>query len=342
MITIKDIAAAAGVSKSTVSRVLTGSGYVNESTKERIKKVIEETGYQPSASARNLSTNSTRTIGVVVPEIGNTFYTEVLEGISEITDEQDLTIIYCNTGNDPAKEAKALETLLGHRVLGMIVAPSVDYSDPERRKKLRLLLRQLGAPAVMLDRTVEGLDLDSVVYDNFGAGYAAAEALIQAGNETVGILTGDMNLALARDRYKGYEKAMKKYKKPVRKEFVYRGDFSLDTAYRISCDMLDSGSIPDAIVTSNNETTLGLLRAVRERGLHFGTDIAMVGIDHIDVLDIIDYKYSYVTRDTREMGRRAIRTLLERIRHPQMPVQCAVMPFRLVLKGAEKKGGFKR
>lgn len=335
MITIKDIAAAAGVSKSTVSRVLTNSGYVNEETRSRIEEVIRRTGYQPSASARNLSKQMSSTIGVVVPELGNSFYTEVLAGISDVVDEQDLTIIYCNTENDPAKEAKALETMVGQRVLGVIMAPSVDYSMPERRKRLRTMLDQLNAPVVLLDRVVEDLQLDSVQYDNFGAGYMAAKALIDAGNKRIGMITGDMDLKIGRDRYRGFVSAMKECGLPILKEDIYQGDFSLETAYTLSCKLLDEEDPLPAVITCNNQSTLGLVRAVRERGLHFGEDLAMVGIDHIDILDIIDYCYSYVDRDTREMGRQAMNALLERIRDPQRPVHTVVMPCRKTLKGAE-------
>ena len=336
MITIKDIAEAAGVSKSTVSRVLTNTGYVNEETRSRILEIIKKTGYQPSASARYLSKQMTSTIGVVVPEIGNSFFTEVLDGISDVVDAEDLSILYCNTENDPEKERKALETLLGQRVLGIILSPSADYSQPALRKRLRLLLKQLNAPVVMLDRTVDGFDLDSVVYDNYGAGHMAASALIEAGHDRIGMLTGDMNLGIARDRYKGFLKAAEEHGLQVREEDVLRGDFSQETAYALSCKMLSREDHVKAVVTSNNRTTLGLLRAVRERGMRFGQEIAMVGIDHIAVLDVIDYTYSYVARDTREMGREAMRTLLSRIRRPEDPVRSVVMPCRLILKGAEK------
>ena len=337
MSTIKDIAAAAGVSKSTVSRVLTNTGYVNEETRRRIMSVIEETGYMPSASARTLSTRTSNTIGVVVPEMGNSFFSAVFDGISQVVDEKNLTIVYCNTSESVEKEAKALDTLIGQRVSGMILAPAVDYSRPGTRTRLQKQLEQLNAPVVLVDREIENMHLDSVMYDNYGSAYAGTKALIEAGNRTIGIITGEMNLQIGRDRYNGYAQAMKDFGKEVLEKYVWYGDFEMQTAYDIACRMYDRGDVPDAVLTCNNQTTLGLLRATRERGLRFGRDIAMVGIDHIEVLDIIDYEYSYVTRDMVDMGRQAMKLLLERISHPQMGIRNIIMPYQMNLKGAEKK-----
>lgn len=337
MITITDIAALAGVSKSTVSRVLTGAGYVNDETREKIEKIIKEYGYQPSESARSLSKKTTNTIGVVVPEIDNSFYSEVLNGIGQIVDENNYNIIYFNTNNSIVKEEKALQMLKAQRVRGVILAAAVDYSEPEATENLKQLLEKINAPVVLLDREIDGINLDKVVYDNFGSAFAATEALIKAGNKTIGIITGDLNLKHARDRYEGYLQAMNRYQIPIIEKYIMHGDFMTETAYSLAGKMYDRGDIPDGIVSCNNRTTLGFLRATRERNMKLGREIAFVGIDHIDVLDIIDYKYSYVSRDTVEMGRIAMELLIERIRNPKKYHTVKIVPYELFLKGAEKK-----
>lgn len=335
MITIKDIAGLAGVSKSTVSRVLTGTGYVNDETREKIEKIIKENSYQPSESARSLPKRITNTIGVVVPEIDNSFYSEVLNGISQVVDQNNFNIIYFNTNNSLAKEEKALQMLKAQRVRGVILAPAVDYSEPEATKKLKLLLEKINAPVVLLDRDIDGISLDKVVYDNFGSAFAATEALIKSGNKTVGIITGDLNLKHARGRYEGYLEAMKQYNIPVIEKYVLHGDFMADTAYSLAWKMYEQEDIPDGIISCNNRTTLGFLRATRERNMKLGREIAFVGIDHIDVLDIIDYKYSHVTRDTVEMGRATMQLLMERIENPLKMNTVQIVPYKLVLKGTE-------
>ena len=278
MITITDIAALSGVSKSTVSRVLTETGYVNDETREKIEAIIQEYGYQPSESARSLSKKITNTIGVVVPEIDNSFYSEVLNGIGQIVDQNNYNIIYFNTNNTITKEEKALQMLKAQRVRGVILAPAVDYSEPEATEKLKLLLEKINAPVVLLDREIDGINLDKVVYDNFGSAFAATEALIKAGNRTIGIITGDLNLKHARGRYEGYLQAMKQYQIPIIEKYIMHGDFMVEKAYALAREMYERGDIPDGIVACNNRTTLGFLRATRERNMKLGRESPLWGL----------------------------------------------------------------
>ena len=261
----------------------------------------------------------------------------MLNGIGQIVDENNYNIIYFNTNNSIVKEEKALQMLKAQRVRGVILAAAVDYSEPEATENLKQLLEKINAPVVLLDREIDGINLDKVVYDNFGSAFAATEALIKAGNKTIGIITGDLNLKHARDRYEGYLQAMNRYQIPIIEKYIMHGDFMTETAYSLAGKMYDRGDIPDGIVSCNNRTTLGFLRATRERNMKLGREIAFVGIDHIDVLDIIDYKYSYVSRDTVEMGRIAMELLIERIRNPKKYRTVKIVPYELFLKGAEKK-----
>ena len=337
MITIKDIALKAGVSKSTVSRVLTRKGYVNEETKRRILKVMEENNYLPSVSARTLTQKTSNTIGVIVPEISNFFFTEAFRGITGIANEKKLTIIYCNTENDPELEEKALQDLEAHRVKGIIMTPNNDVSNKNLARRLENIMKRLNTPVVYLDREPLSGTYDAVLYDNYGSAYCAAGELIKSGNRTVGIITGDMKLKIARDRYDGYKKALEDYGVPFLDKYVYEGDFGSEKAYRRCMEMFASGDYPDGIVTCNNLMTLGLLHAASDSGFVLGRDISMIGIDHIQILDDIDYNYSCVTRDIEGMGRLAMSLLLDRIENPQMEEQHIVVPYICRFKGAERK-----
>ncbi|WP_461204822.1 LacI family DNA-binding transcriptional regulator [Clostridium sp. DL1XJH146] len=337
MITIKEIAEEAGVSKSTVSRVLNDTGYVNEETRKKIEDLIKKHNYLPSAMARNLSKRETNTIGVVIPEIDNTFFGEVLKGITEIVDQNDFNIIYCDTNNNAEKEEKALRMLEENRVRGVIMTPAVDYSQPDASNKLRRLLNNLRVPVVIVDREIENSQWDGVFYENYKSAYCATEVLINEGHKKIGIITGDMDLKLARDRFNGFRDAMEDNKICVEDKYIYRGDFSIETAYKISKNIFESEDIPEAIFTCNNRTNLGLIKAATEKEIKIGRDIAAIGIDHIEVLDILGYNFSYVTRDTIEMGRVAMNMLLERFKSPNKERNMCIMPYKLVLKGSEKK-----
>jgi LacI family transcriptional regulator len=336
MITIKEVAELAGISKSTVSRVLNNSGYVNNETREKIEEVMKKYNYSPSASATNLKKRETNTIGVVIPEMDNSFFGEVLRGITEIVDQNDLSLIFCDTNNNAAKEEKALCMLKRQRVRGIIITPAIDYSDPYAAKKLRNLLNDLNVPVVVVDREIENSQWDGVFYENFQSSYCASEVLIKEGHKRIGIITGDLQLKIARDRFEGFRQALDDYNIKLDEKDIYRGDFTVDTAYNLAKEMFLSGDYPDAVFTCNNRTNLGFIKAARECGIKLGRDIGAIGLDDVKVLDIIGYNFSYVKRETEEMGRVAMRMLLERLKSPNKQRNIRIMPYQLVLKGSEK------
>lgn len=338
MVTIKEIAKMAGVSKSTVSRVLNNNGYVNEETRLKIEKVISEQEYSPSAAARSLSKKETNTIGVIIPEIDNSFFGEVLKGITEVADNKDFSIISCDTQNSGEKEFRALRMLEQQRVRGVIITPAMGYSDINSVTKLKKMLAKLDVPVVIVDRDFEHSTWDTVTYENFQSGYLATKSLIDAGNKTIGFIKGDMDLKIAKDRFKGYLEAMEEQNITVDERYIYNGDFTIETAYRIVKNAIEQNMLPDGIVTSNNRTTLGFLKALREKGLAIGRDIAVVGIDHVPMVDIFTDHFSCVSRDTEEMGRMSMRLLLERMKNPNKMRNIVMIPCKLELKGSERKG----
>lgn len=326
MITIGQIAEMAGVSKSTVSRVLNCSGYVREDTRKKIEAIMEEYHYSPSASAQNLSRRETNTIGVIVPELDNTFFTEVLAGVAEVVDENNFTMIVCNTSNDGEKEKAALSMMEQQRVRGVIFTPAIGYSDAAAEKSIRLQLKNLNVPVVLVDREIQNVQWDGVFYENFQSGYLAAEHLIKSGKTKIGIITGDMELKHARDRYQGYIRAMEDYHLPVNEAYIYEGDYTVQGSYEITHRIMETRDCPEALVLSNNLTTLGYVKAIRELGKELDQEIKVVGIDHIPILDIIGYQYNCVTRDTKAMGRAAIELLLERLENSGRQKEIRIVP----------------
>ncbi|MGI5959401.1 MAG: LacI family DNA-binding transcriptional regulator [Massiliimalia sp.] len=335
--TIKDIAALAGVSKSTVSRVLTNTGYVNEDTRKKIQSVIERYGYQPSASAQNLPRKETNTIGIVIPEMDNYFFTDIVRGISQVADPLGLTMIYSNTDNQAEKESKVLEMLKSQRVRGVIMTPATDYSQPDAAKHLKEQLEKLQVPIVMVDRTVKDTQYDGVFFNNMGGAYAATQTLIQAGNRKIGVITGDLQLKIGRDRFHGFCQCMKDHGLSIPQDRIYEGNFQTETAYQLAKQIFARQDPLDAVVTCNNNTTLGVIKAAHELGKVLGVDLALMGIDRIDVLDLIGYSYSCIARDPVEMGRKAMDLLLRRIQSPDAAPSVCTVRFEIICKGSEKK-----
>lgn len=336
-LTINDIAKEAKVSKSTVSRVINNSGYVDQHTREKVEKIIEMHTYYPSAAARRLSKRESNTIGVIIPEADNTFFGDVLKGISEVVDEMNMTLIFSDTSNDSEKEERALNMINMQEVKGLILTPVNDRDDSEAERKLKQKLRDLGIPVVLLDRGVSNSQWDGVFFENYQSAYIATEILIKEGHEKIGIITGDLKLKIGQDRYIGYLNAMEDHGMNVSKKYIYEGNFSVEKAYELTKEFIESGDLPDAVLTCNNRTTLGLMKALNEYNLTPGKHIAAIGIDKNTVMDILGYNYSNVSRDAVEMGRVAMRRLLERFENPGRQRAEYIMPFEIELKGSEKK-----
>ena len=335
--TIKEIAREAGISKSTVSRVLNNHGYVSAEARKKVEKVIARNVWTPSAAAVTLSKKEGQTIGVVIPEIDNEFYGEVLKGITRVADSLGLSIIYCDTQNDGANELRYLAALSQQYVRGIIMAPALGYTDPEDFSRLKEALGRLSMPVVILDRDFDYDQLDGVFYQNFESGYLATKALIEAGNRTIGILQGDMELKIARERYRGYEEAMRENGLEIDRRFVLNGRFKVETSYAVVRDMIASGCLPEGFVTCNNRSTIGFLKALTERGLRIGHDIALVGIDDIAVVNSLCPNYSCIARDNAQMGVLAMETLVNRLAEPDQPKSIRVVPAKVCMRGSEKR-----
>lgn len=331
--TIKDIAKQAGVAKSTVSRVLNNSGYVRDETRRKVERVISESNYQPSELARNLSRKFSNIVGVVIPETDSAFYRESLSGMSEVVEQHDMTMMFCNTENNAEKELRALKMLEMQRVPGVVLAPVADYRQKNGLFRLRQRLQALNVPLILLERQIPNFPWDGVYFDNFNGAFMATEALIRSGHKKIGMITGNLNLLLGAQRFSGFKQAMSEYDAPLLEKYIYYGDFRRETAYRITREMLDSGDFPDAVLLSSNLTAVGFLQAVFEAGLTLGKDISCIGFEPILAMDIMNENYSYVQQDPVYMGRVAMQMLFDRIENVSYGRNDCIVPAKLVLKG---------
>ncbi|TDO85900.1 LacI family transcriptional regulator [Halanaerobium saccharolyticum] len=334
-ITINDIAKEAGVGKSTVSRVINGSGYVSSETRKKIEKVMEENNYFPSAVARSLSKQESDTIGLIIPEANNPFFGEILSGVSQSIDENDLTLILCNTANEIEKDFRSLQVMLRQRSKGLIFTPAGNYNK-KQFKKLNNLIEKINCPIVLLDRSIEGFTTDGVYSDNFTSSYLATEALIKAGHSRIGIIQGDLSLSIGRERLAGYKKALEAYGLEINDHYIVPGNFDADTTYNLMIDLLNSeAELPTAFFISNNLSCIGFLRAVFEKNLKIPEDIAFVVFDKVAGQELFNMKYSYVERDVRKMGKKAMELLLKRFEHPDKPYEKVIIDSKLKLLGSE-------
>lgn len=334
-VTICDIAKKAGVSLATVSRVLNNSGYVKHETRERILKIINELDYTPSAIARSLSKNKTNTIGVVVPDINNPYFGEIIKGISIIADKNNLNIILFDTDEDIQKEIKALKVLKEQRIEGVIITPT--SAENEFNSEYLNSLQNLGTPVVLVSGEVKCSDLSGVFVDNIKGAYEAVNVLVKQGHKNIGIITGRLESKPARDRLIGYKKALLENGLPVKEEYIYYGDYRQDSSYNIVKSIINSKDKPTALFISNNLMTLGCIKALMEEGLKVPDDISIISFDKVDILNALGMNISFLDDSTINLGSTAMEMLLENLNSNKKAnvKRITVLP-KLILKGSEK------
>ncbi|WP_027624854.1 LacI family DNA-binding transcriptional regulator [Clostridium lundense] len=334
-VTINDIAKESGVSCATVSRVLNDSGYVKEETKQKILKVIEELNYTPSAIARSLSTNKTNTVGVIVPQINNPFFGEIIKGISKIADENDLNIILCDTDDSMEKELKALKLLKEQRIEGILITPT--SVEDEFNSEYLKTIDSFGIPIVLIDGNVKYSTFNGVFVDNIKGAYDGTEALIKAGHKKIAIITGRMNSKPAQDRFIGYKKALARNNILFNKEYIFHGDYNQEKAYEYTKKILSMKDRPTAIFVCSNMMTLGCLQALYEENIRIPEDMAVIAFDRIDVLNIVGMNISFINGPTIEMGKIGMKILIDNLNNKENKAikRITLLP-ELILKGSEK------
>ncbi|WP_029452672.1 LacI family DNA-binding transcriptional regulator [Clostridium algidicarnis] len=334
-ITISDIAEKAGVSLATVSRVLNDSGYVKEETRIRVQKVIKDLNYTPSAIARSLSKNKTNTIGVIVPDIVNPFFGEVIKGITEVAEKSGLNIILCNTDESKEKELRALKVLTEQRIQGIIIAPT--SAEDEFNSEYLKTLENMGIPIVLVDGNVKYTTFNGVFVDNIKGAYEATEALIKEGHRKIGVITGRMNSKPAKDRYLGYQKALLMNNISLEEKYTFYGDYKEETAYKITKDIIKMKDRPTALFVCSNMTTLGSLKAIYEEKINIPEDISLVAFDKVEILNILGFNISYVNGPSVEMGKLGMQMLVDILNNKNKnEIRRITLLPNLVLKGSEK------
>lgn len=332
---IKELAKEIGVSSATVSRVINNSGYVSEETRKKVLCAVEKYDYVPNAIARSLSTKDSRSIGVIIPDIENEFFSSVIRGISEVADANDYNIQFMSSNEDTEKEHYFLETVQKQRLAGLIIAP-VEEKDSFTRKKL-LKMQAGGMPVILVDRDLKGDEFDGVFVDNLSGAYDGVKALIKAGHTRIAIITGPETSKPGRERLKGYLNALVDAGIEVRPEYIISGDFKTGKAYRCTEQLLNLKEPPTAIFSSNNLTTIGCLNYFTKNKLKPGKQISLVGFDDIEILKLIAYKISVVARDTKQQGIEAMNLMLERLNNKDLQRKQVKLnvPYQIILRGTE-------
>ena len=322
---IADIADRLDVSKATVSKALRGRGRVSEATRTLVLDTARDLGYVADRAARSLSTRETRTIGVVIPAIANSFFAEVVEGMSEAAAAAGYDIVLAVSFERVDREREAVEALLALRVDGLLVSAAVE-AEAER---LATRARGLGVPFVFFDRRPEsgpgsgGRAVSSVLVDNEGGSYTATRHLLEAGATRVAHLAGPAALSIGRLRRAGYERALAEAGRPVDPDFIAGDGFGEAEGARSMRAVLDrtAGAPPDAVFAVTYPAGVGALDALAEAGL----DVPVASFGGHPMNRRLARPLAVVEQPTAELGRRAVSVLLEEIADPSLAGRAATL-----------------
>jgi LacI family repressor for deo operon, udp, cdd, tsx, nupC, and nupG len=301
-VSIKDIAEAASVSHSTVSRALGDSPLVKAETKARIQRLAQEMGYSPDAIARSLVTQRTHTVGVVVTTITDPFVAEVVQGVEDMAQANDYSVILASSASEPERELAAVEMLRAKRVDAVIVTSS-------RVGALYLEhLERIGVPVVLVNNHNQqsGRYTFSVSVDNQHGGHLATAHLTQRGHRCIGYVSGPADHSDDAERLAGYRRASAEAGIPFDPALVVPGNGRLDGGERALRALADLAELPTAVFCYNDMTAIGLMSAARQIGLSVPQGLAVVGFDDIPLAAHVFPTLTTIAQPQRDMGRQAM------------------------------------
>ena len=308
-LTMRDVARLAGVSTSTVSAVINNTVAVSPRRKSRVLDAMAALDYQPDAIARSLKTGKSNAIGIIVPDITNAFYPEVIRGAEEAAQAAGYSVLLCDSNEESAVEERHLSALFSRRVDGVLLACCANSRAHE-------LIARRHVPVVFIDRLPPSTAVNTVCSDNVRAGQSAAEHLISLGHKRIGMLAGHLDLSPHHDRLEGFRKAMQEAHLPILDEYLISGNVQVEDGVQAGHLLLDLAVPPTAIMASNNKLLLGVLQAVDERKMSIPQDLSVLGFDDYLWNNHFNPTLTAVAQHSHEIGKRAFELLLQLLLQP--------------------------
>jgi LacI family transcriptional regulator len=326
MATIYDVAKRAGTSVATVSAVVNNSAYVSPELRERVEIAITELDYNPNLVARSLAKKKTFTIGMLIPDIANPFFPEVVRGAEDKAKEAGYTILLGNSDNRSDMEETYLNLFFSKQVDGiLLIKGSEELSDNFRQK-----LEDTGTPLVLVDRESESIKADSVVADDVGGARTAVDHLIALGHQRIGIITGFPNVSTSKGRLQGYRKALQSHQLEYDATLVEAGDYGTESGYRAGVRLLQQE--PTAVFVTNFLMTVGFMKALEEAGLRCPEDVAVVSYDDFMWSEFFRPRLTGVEQPKYQIGYQSTELLLRRLADKQKKTEKIVLENRLRIR----------
>ena len=332
--TIQDVARVANVSTATVSRALSSPGRVAEETRRLVIEAVQKTGYQVNLTARNLRRKQAGAIVVLVPNIGNPFFSQILAGIETTASQAGLNVLIADTRQPRAQEGQLREYLDNNRADGILV---LDGALPDR---FFLADNRARPPVVFACEWSEGTKFPSIRFDNEGGAALAVDHLADLGHTRIGHVLGPPDNVLTRERLRGVERALRERGLPIRSDWFLEGDFSLAAGARAARCWLALKDRPAAVTTSNDEMACGFMSELHKHGVEVPRDVSVVGFDDIDIAERFIPALTTIRQPRFEIGESAAAELIAQIRKEDRSEADApvgkVLPATLIVRSSTR------
>ncbi|MDR7869557.1 MAG: LacI family DNA-binding transcriptional regulator [Tissierellaceae bacterium] len=302
--TIKKIAKLANVSSATVSKVINGKDkYISEATRKRVLEIVEREGYVPNAVAKSLKVKRTKTLGIVIPDVMNLFFSELARGVEDAAEKMGYSIILCNSDNKVSKEEKYIQILQEKMVDGIILAASESSVSKYFNKR--------GTPMVLLDRDLSVDDqVGKITVDNESGIYEATCFLINKGCRDIGYISSEISSKISFQRLSGYKKALLDRGFQVSESMIYLNNYTIETGYYGMLELLKNNIRVDGVCCGNDMIAIGAIKALNEKGINIPTDVKIIGFDDIYITQYTEPPITTMAQPIYKMGEEAVKMIL--------------------------------
>jgi LacI family transcriptional regulator len=327
-VTIEDVAREADVSYATVSRVVSGKGYVSLETRTRVMDAVARTGYIVNRRAQGLASGRAQVVGLVVPDLDTSYIGEIVRGIDEELAAVSYDLMLYTTHKRAHRESAFVANVAAGLADGLLLVLPTDptaYLDSIRRRSF---------PFVLIDHGGLGDEGPSVGATNHQGAYDATSYLIGLGHRRIGFVTGNLEMGCAVGRLAGYRTALCEHRLAIDPALIREGDFMQPRGFDCAAALLSLPEPPTAIFASNDVSAFGVIEAIRDRGLRIPDDVSVIGFDDIPTAASIHPPLTTVRQPLEEMGRQATRMLLEFITNRERHVERIDLPTSLVIRGS--------
>lgn len=332
-VTIKDIARMLGISKSTVSRALSGRSDIHTETKNKILELAGQLNYEPNTLAINLKQQRTNTIGVIIPETSNRFFARAVGGIQEVADMAGVNVMICQSNESYMAEKKVLHSLISSRVDGLLVSTS---RETDRSDHFKPILEK-GIPLVFFDRIMEDLNASQVFTENYEVALEGTEHLIAQGCKRIAIMAGPQHIFTSRNRFRGYLEALRRNNLPIQESYIVHSHYVSNRVEESTRYLINLPQPPDAVFAINDYTAIEMMHNMKRNGLKIPQDIAILGFNNETMCNFVEPSLSSIDHPAHDMGAAAAEILIKHIRHHEMQPEKRLIKCKLIIRDSTRK-----